>query len=205
MVLVALVGASAAAAIVSSDDAPAPAPDPAVRFLEAWERSRTATYRTVADFTRTSNSTDAELTDRLVVAQRPPDRLSIDGDGATGLVDGRRLACTYRDEALACRDAEARRTYDQDVARQLATLESYVLGDDVTYTTTADGDCFELVLAREIIAPPLGTRARYCYDPATGAPTLTRIERVEADDETRTVSISAEVTDADLDPRTALG
>ena len=34
-------------------------------FLEAWARSRAATFRSVSDFTRVSNSTGAELTDRL--------------------------------------------------------------------------------------------------------------------------------------------
>ena len=64
----------------------------------------------------------AVLTDRFIVAQRPPDRLSIDGDGATGLVDGRRLACTYRRRQLVCQDAPAGRTYEEDVARQIETL-----------------------------------------------------------------------------------
>ena len=57
----------------------------------------------------------------------------------------------------------------------------------------------------DLFAPPLGTRTRYCFDPEIGGPTLTEVERVEADDVTHTVSLEAEVTDAALDPATALG
>jgi hypothetical protein len=210
IVLLALVGLSAVAALDGDDPAPTPEAPPAERFLAAWARSRAATFRSVSDFTRTSHSTGAELTDRLVVAQRPPDRLAVDGDGGTGLVEGRRLACTYRDRRLVCASAAAGRTYDDDVTRQLDTLGEYVTGDDPLYTVVAEGpddrvgDCFVLTLARDLFAPPLGTRARYCFDAEIGAPTLTEIERVEADDVTRAISIEPEVTDADLDPDTAL-
>jgi hypothetical protein len=210
VVLLALVGLSAVAALDGDDPAPTSEAAPAERFLDAWARSRAATFRSVSDFTRTSHSTDAELSDRLVVAQRPPDRLAIDGDGGTGLVRGRRLACTYRDRRLVCDEAPAGRTYEDDVTRQLETLEGYVTGDDPLYTVVAEdldgpvGECFVLTLARDLFAPPLGTRARYCFDPDIGAPTLTEIERVEADDVTATVSLEPEVTDADLDPDTAL-
>jgi hypothetical protein len=210
VVLLALIGISAVAALAGDDDPPDKIRPAAERFLEAWARSRTATFRSVSDFTRTSHSTGAVLTDRLIVAQRPPDRLSIDRDGATGLVDGRRLACTYRRQRLACQDAPAGRTYEEDVARQIETLRDYVTGDDPLYDVAAEarddqlGDCFVLTLAGDLFAPPLGTRARYCFDPEIGGPTLAEIERVEADDVTRTVSLEAEVTDAALDPATAL-
>jgi len=213
VVLVALVGLSALAAAVDDDpepaaEEPASAPD---AFLEAWARSRAVTFRTVSTFTRVSNTTGAELTDRVVVAQRPPDRLTIDRDGALGLVDGRRLACVYRQRRLACEDAESQRTLEEDTDQQLETLEGYTTGEDSLYAVTAldtqpvVGDCFELRLTvPALVAPPLGTLSRYCFDPVTGAPSLTEVERVEADDETRVVELSAEVTDADLDPDTAL-
>ena len=58
----------------------------------------------------------------------------------------------------------------------------------------------------DLVAPPLGTLSRYCFDPETGAPSLAQVERVEADDETRVgPAVGPEVTDADLDPETALG
>ena len=178
----------------------------------AWGRGRAATYRSTSTFTRVSNTTGAELTDRVIVAQRPPDRLTIDRDGATGLVDGRRLACVYRQRRLACEDATAGRTLEDETAQQLETLESYITGDDPLYAVSVlerqpiVGDCFELRLTLEdLLAPPLGTLSRYCFDPETGAPSLTQVERVEADDETRVVELSPEVTDADLDPETALG
>ncbi len=213
VVLLALVGLSALAALVDDDPEQAPEDPPtgAEVFLEAWARSRAATFRTISTFTRVSNTTDAELTDRVIVAQRPPDRLTIDGDGALGLVGGRRLACVYRRQRLACEDAAAGRTLEDETAQQLETLSGYTTGDDPLYTVTVldrepiVGDCFELRLtAPDLVAPPLGTLSRYCFDPETGAPSLTQVERVEADDETRVVELSAEVTAADLDPATAL-
>lgn len=210
VVLVALVGLSAWAAL-RDDDAPAedPAEDEAATdFLAAWARSTRATFRSVSEFRRTSTSTGAELTDRLVVAQRPPDRLALGRTGGRGLVDGRRLLCTVRAEELQCEAADAERTYDEDAARRLARLEEYVSGPRPLYAVAegeggGEGDCFALRLARTIPAPPLGEAAHYCFDPATGAPTSTRIERVEATDEYTVVELEPEVTDADLDPETA--
>jgi hypothetical protein len=213
VVLVALVGLSALAAVVR-DDPDEPGEDPPTgseAFLDAWARSRAVTFRSVSTFTRVSNSTGAELIDRVVVAQRPPDRLTIDRDGALGLVDGRRVACVFRRQRLACEDAPAGRTLEEETARQLETLAEYTTGDDPLYAVTALdpdpdlGDCFELRLnLPDLVAPPLGTVSRYCFDPEIGAPTLTVVERVEADDETRIVRLAGEVTDADLDPDTAL-
>ena len=180
------------------------------RFLEAWARSRTATFRSVSDFTRTSHSTGAVLTDRFIVAQRPPDRLSIDGDGATGLVDGRRLACTYRRQQLACQDAPAGRTYEEDVARQIETLRDYVTGDDPLYEVAAEdrddqrGDCFVLDPGRRPVRPAPGHPGPLLLRPRDRGPDAGRDRAGEADDVTRTVSLEAEVTDAALDPATAL-
>ena len=213
-VLAGLIGLTVVAALQDDRDGDAEqgeAPVDAVQaFLDASARSRSATYRTVSDFTRTSNSVDAVLHRRIVVAQRPPDRLRIDTTGAAGLVDGRRLLCTAQDEELECEDAPAEVTLEEQASEQLAALESYVTGDAPLYDVSAEldtpaGDCFELGLAHRIVAPPLGIRSRYCFDEATGAPTQTRVEAVEAVDEFQVVEIQAEVTDADLDPTTALG
>lgn len=201
----ALGSAGVAAALAADGTAPEPVDHrpPAEQFLDAWATSRAATFRLEADFVRTSNSTGAELRDHFVVAQRPPDRLTVDGDGATGLVDGRRIACSYAaDGDLRCQEAEAQRTYQDDVDRQVETLSGYVLGDDPLYTVaTGDQGCFVVELARELPAPPLGDRATYCFDADRGAPSFTRIERAEAVDETTTVAVQDEVTDADLDPQ----
>jgi hypothetical protein len=209
IVLLGLLAVAAVASVVDDEDPPPPA-DPPEAFLDAWARSRAATFRSVNRFTRTSNQTDATITDQVVVTQRPPDILTIDRDGATGLVEDQRLACVFRDDELVCQDAPAGRTYEDDVNRQLETLEGYVLGDDPLYATTAavaenDDTCFTLTLTDEdLVAPPLGLEATYCFSSAIGAPTRTSIHRVEADDETRVLTLDAEVTDADLDPDTAL-
>jgi hypothetical protein len=198
------------ASLRGNDDADEPEAPPAEAFLEALARSRSATYRSIADFTRTSNSTGAVLNYRLIVAQRPPDRLRIDQSGATGLVDGQRLACTFRDDELSCDEADARVTLEEETADQLAAYRSYVRGDTPLYAVEVEratdaGDCFELSLQREMVAPPLGIVSRYCFDAATGAPTDQRVEAVEAVDVIDVVQLAGEVTDADLDPATALG
>ena len=211
MVLVALIAISAGAALLGGDDDEGQqAEDIPQLFLDAWQRSREATYRSVADFTRHSNTTDAELRHQQITAQRPPDRLFIDDDGATGLIDGQRVACTFRRQRLRCDWAEAQRTLEDETEQQLETLAGYVEGDDPLYVIEADletevGACFELTLTRTIVAPPLGNLTRYCFDDATGAPTETHVERDEADDDIVTTQLSGEVTDADLDPATALG
>jgi hypothetical protein len=210
VVLVALIAVSAVATLLRDDEEGAEAEDIPQLFLDAWRRSREATYRIVADFSRQSNTTGAELAHRQITAQRPPDRLFIDRDGANGLIGGERVACTFRNERLRCNRAEARRTLAEETEQQLETLAGYVEGDDPLYVIEADleteaGACFELTLTKVIVAPPLGNVARYCFDGATGAPTVTHIERDQADDDIVTTQISDVVTDEDLDPATALG
>ncbi len=207
--LVGLLAVVVIAAVTADDDAAPPpttraGPAAAEAFLDTWRASREGTWQLVTSFTRTSNSTGAELTDRIEIVQRPPDRLTLDRDGAVGLVDGRRVYCTYRDEALDCEDARARRSYQEGVDEQLRDLASNVTGADPLYEVTAatepttDAVCFTLALTRSIVAPPLGTRARYCFDRATAVPVSTSIERPEADDEFVTLTRSTTVTDEDL-------
>jgi len=191
VVLVLLVGVSAVATLVGDD-------------------GREATFRSVADFTRHSNSTGAELHHQQIVAQRPPDRLFVDGDGATGIVEGERLACDFREQRLHCDRAEAQRTLAEETEQQLETLADYVEGEDPLYVIEADletevGACFELTLTRDIVAPPLGNLTRYCFDDETGAPSETHVERDEANDDLVLTQLTGEVTDADLDPRTVFG
>ena len=210
VVLVLLVGVSAVATLVGDDGDEPDADDIPQLFLDAWQRSREATFRSVADFTRHSNSTGAELHHQQIVAQRPPDRLFVDGDGATGIVEGERLACDFREQRLHCDRAEAQRTLAEETEQQLETLADYVEGEDPLYVIEADletevGACFELTLTRDIVAPPLGNLTRYCFDDETGAPSETHVERDEANDDLVLTQLTGEVTDADLDPRTVFG
>jgi hypothetical protein len=210
VVLVLLVGVSAVATLLDDDeDEPDPDDIPQL-FLDAWQRSREATYHSVADFSRRSNSTGAELHEQQITAQRPPDRLFVDEDGATGLLQGERVACNVRNERVRCDRAEARRTLADETASQLETLAGYVEGEDPLYVIEADleteaGACFELTLTRTIVAPPLGNVTRYCFDDETGAPTETHVERDEADDDIVTTQLTGVVTDDDLDPESVLG
>lgn len=182
-------------------------PAAAEAFLDAWAASRAATYRLEADFDRTAPS-GVHRGEHLIIVQRPPDRLTVDADSVAGLVAGRRLTCSFDAvHPAVCHDARARRTYQDDVDGQLETLGDYVLGDAVLYEVQARDDdvlghCYELSLARQLPAPPLGTLATFCFDADVGAPTLTRVERPEAVDVTRTVQLDEVVTDTDLDPTT---
>ena len=61
--------------------------------------------------------------------------------------------------------------------------------------------CYELRLRfPRFPAPPYGRRARFCYDRATGAPTVLDIDRAEGQDRQAAIEVSPVVTDADLAP-----
>ena len=180
-------------------DSPPETVEAAEAFVEAWDRSRRETFLSVSELHRTTDAGELRLT--LVLAQRPPDRVRSSGQSLTGTVGGVRVDCDeVVDEGLQCRLLEeARADYDADVATEVALLRRYVEGTLPLYRVSRQGECFDLRLARVMYAPPYGQRARFCFDPATGAPSATRIERIEGTDVVTLVTVSAEVSDADLD------
>lgn len=206
-----VVGALAAAALAAagiprSDQhvitvaAPAETEAAARRFVAAWERSRRGTWVVEASFARVT-STGRRLETSIHMAQRPPDRLVT----GLGTIDsrrgGERLACAAdAQEMVRCRSGGPARPYDAEVEDDLDILRGYVDAERGFYGVLQEGACFRLRLRRSVLSPPYGQRARFCFDPATGAPVRSEVDKREARDRTVAVSIRARPTDADLDP-----
>jgi hypothetical protein len=182
------------------DDAVGPRPpgDAAGAFLEAWARSRTATYAAEGVFTRSFDGEPALSAD-VRIAQRPPDRLEVRPGSATGRSGGRRLACAVEDDGeLSCRTGDPVGPYGDAVEREVDLLREQVVGPDRVYEVSDDGDCFTLVLVRRDASAQYGSRAQFCFDADTGALASSRVERGPAVDEVRMGEIRTEVRDEDL-------
>ncbi|HLT15293.1 MAG TPA: hypothetical protein VK007_01215 [Acidimicrobiales bacterium] len=178
----------------------------AASFVDAWERSRLATFVTVGTYRRHSEVTGAEIASEDVLAQRPPRRLHRQLGGVDGRDDDRLLVCPApppgQDPAPCHLGPPGGPTYEESVAREVAGLEDLVLGDDPLYAVTAgDPGCYELDLRRADPRAPFGIAATFCFDDETGAPTLRRVQHPEGVVEELVVTtVRAEVTDADLEP-----
>ena len=197
-----LVAASAVALTsTGSRRSPRPSPPAAGAYLAAWRRSQLGTWRVVLRWERRAGG--GRLDDEIRIAQRPPDRLVTGALAVDARRDGRRLACAAGDGGrLRCRDAGAAPPYDQQVAQQEAVLRQQVVGPQALYSVVGTGTgCFELRLRFvRFPAPPYGRLARFCFDGATGAPTLLDIDRIEGSDRQVAVQVSGSVSDEDLTP-----
>ena len=169
-------------------------------YIADWRRSQLDTWKVVLRWQRTVGGT--HLGDQIRIAQRPPDRLSV----ALGSVDARQgdrlLACAAgQDGRLRCRDAGAAPPYDQEVQTGEAVLRQQLLGSQRLYDVTASSaHCYDFRLRVAYPAPPYGRRARFCFDEATGAPTLRDVQRPQGRDLQQAVSVSGQVDAADLAP-----
>ena len=184
-------------ALVSPDELDE-SPEAAEAFVDAWERSRTATYLS-GSWLRRELSTAATMELPVVVAQRPPDRVVSTGGSVQSDVDGDNTVCDEQIDGLVqCSPGGSTADYDAQVASEVETLRSYFEGETPVYRVARSGSCFDLRLTAAIQAPPYGQSARFCFDQVSGAPTLQRIERVEGTDEVTLVSVRTDVTDEDL-------
>lgn len=180
----------------------------AARFVEAWARSRSATFVATGTFERRSDVTGSAIASEDVVAQRPPRRLHRQLGGIEGRDDDRLLVCPAPpagsdDEREPCRlGAPGGATYEESVEREVEGVRSIVGGEDPLYDVTIAGaGCFTLDLRRVDPRAPFGIGARFCFDPATGAPTRREVRYEGGISETVVVEeIRTEVTDADLEP-----
>jgi hypothetical protein len=190
-------GATDDTSVASSTTAPETA-EAAANFVEAWERGRTATYLSGSLLERTSGD-GVVIEMPIVVAQRPPDRVVSNGSGVDGVVDGERWVCDEQlDGLLRCSSAASAEAFEEDVAGEVATLRGYFDGDLPLYRVSQSGTCFDLRLSRAIQAPPYGQSARFCFDEASGAPSLQRVERTEGTDVVTLVSVRTDVTAEDV-------
>lgn len=196
-----------AGAMATAPGEPPPTPQrqsPSERFLSAWHHSRMSTWVVTSRFTRVTEA-GGRLTFAIHHAQRPPDELRF----GLGSVSARRgdivLACGGGEQgpdSLRCRRAAAAKPWAVEVEAEIALLRSYLEGPQPLYRVTdLGGGCFGLTEDRRILSPPYGKKARFCFDPKTGAPVYTRIERIEGVDETEAEEVRATVTEADLAPR----
>ncbi len=180
----------------------------AERFVEAWERSRSATYVAVGRFERRSQVTGASIASEDYVAQRPPRRIHRQMGGVEGRDDDRLLVCPAPPEgseadAQPCRLGDAGGLdYEESVAREVAGVRSVVGGGDALYSVDQrDDGCFLLDLRRADPRAPFGLGATFCFDPATGAPIRTEVRYEGGISESLLVEeVRTEVGDADLEP-----
>lgn len=185
--------------------APPPLPRPlgttaaAQRFEAAWRRSLLASWSVEESLQRVTRA-GGHLAFSVHEAQRPPDSLQY-GLGAVAARRGRELlACaTTATGRLGCRSQATAPPYAAVVANRMAALEQLVGGPRALYAVAQVGGCFQLTLrVAAFPVPPYGRRAVFCFDPATGAPAGSVVERDAAIDRTTVLSVHAPATDADL-------
>ncbi|HEY8059451.1 MAG TPA: hypothetical protein VID94_11895 [Acidimicrobiales bacterium] len=211
-----LVGCYAAAlvvALVATEDAelrPGARPDggaAAADFVDAWERSRTATFLRTGTFEKRSEVTGSAISSEDVLAQRPPERLHRQLGGVDGRDDRRVISCPSPPEGeppQECTLGEpSGSSYDEDVAAEVAALEALVAGPEPVYAVghSSDPGCFDLVQRRVEPRAPWGYEATFCFDEATGAPTNSRVAFEGGVVEVIAVTdVTADVSDEDLRP-----
>jgi hypothetical protein len=177
----------------------------AEELIDAWERSRTATFIRFGTFERRSNETGAVFSSPDVLAQRPPQRLHRQVGGVTGRDDRRSLECTSAvgsDDTRCVLGEPSGPTYAEDVASEVEGLRSLLEGPSPVYAVETVGDgCFELAQLRVEPRAPFGVEARFCFDAETGAPTTHRVRHPGGVVEVLAVTeVRPAVTDAELEP-----
>lgn len=190
-VLVAAAGCSG-----DGDDAPAAIES----FLDAYERSRTATYVAEQTFTRAAEDGRSISYPRRIVQRPPDDRLVIGGGQAEGRLDGMVVLCsTSPDGTSRCDEGAEADPYSEEVHEEVANLRSLVEGETAIYEVRAGEDgCWSLHLRRQVLTPTYGQQAGFCFDEATGAPLRTDVVREGVTDTVVTEAVRTEVTAADL-------
>lgn len=180
----------------------------AEHFVDAWRRSREATFVTVGTYERRSDVTGAELSSEDVVAQRPPKRVHRQLGGVDGRDDDRPILCPAppagkeADTQPCSLGPSGAMTYAASVRQEVAGVRSLTLGADPLYDVKEPRPgCFELHLRRIDPRAPFGVAASFCFDASTGAPKLRRVRHEGGIVEVLVVtSIRADVSDADLRP-----
>ncbi len=176
-------------------------------LISAWKRSRTASFVRFGTFERRSEVTGAVISSADVLAQQPPRRIHRQLGGVDGRDDDRIVVCPAPPPgqgASACRLGEpGGPTYDESVAAELDGLRSILLGPAPLYAVARGGDdgCFDLAQRRVDPRAPFGIEARFCFDPASGAPAGSRVHYAGGIVEVVSVTeIRGVVTDRDLQP-----
>jgi hypothetical protein len=210
-----IVGLLAALVLGGSDERPAPPPETvapvpdsaeetvesAEAFLEAWERSRRATYLVVTEWHRVTGA-GGEMRQTRVLVQRPPDRIRRAGGSVSGVAGGVRYTCDeLADDEVTCQAVEdpfADVAFEERVAREVELMWRHLEGPNPLYRVSELDGCFHLRLVRTMLAPPYGARTTFCFDVESGAVARFRIERAEGIDTEEMVWVRTEVTPDDV-------
>lgn len=177
----------------------------AAALVQAWERSRLATFVRLGTYERRRPATGAAITSEDVLAQEPPARLHRQLGSVEARDDARRTTCAAPIEGQSpppCRTSDVERSYAAEVEAEVAALRSLVAGRDPLYSVRAAGHaCFDLDQRRADPRAPFGVAARFCFDEVTGAPVDSRVRYAGGVEEVITVlDLRPEVTAADLQP-----
>ncbi|MGH8990139.1 MAG: hypothetical protein ACRDZ7_01265 [Acidimicrobiia bacterium] len=201
-------GSPGAGAPAATSTTAAAVPEPILRqeFLDAYERSRRATWYITYDFTRRLRNGGAlDLT--VVELNRPPDNLRAGLGGLNGRVGGREVVCDEVDSQFLCAPEGATVPFDEALAAEMSELRDVVQPPAKWYAVEGGGErevageaarCFTLRRIVAVPSPPYGERAEYCFATADGAPLLNRVERREGTDQRLAGEISRQVDDADI-------
>lgn len=187
---------------VLQQDADPTGPEVDERFLAAWERHRQGTYAMEGEWRRVNPATGRELRSAMLLVQDPPDRLLRQFGAVRGRLDGSEVRCdTDIEDSYRCAGTErAVGDYDEEVARELENLASYLEGPMPLYEVADAGDgCFDLVQVGPWPDPPYGSEARMCFDEETGALRYIRRQLETLVEETEAHSVRATVTPLDFD------
>jgi hypothetical protein len=180
-------------------------------FLADFEASLTGTFVVDSVFERRRGEELLANSEQTVV-RRGADHLTFRQGSVAGQLDSRVVTCEGAGDEVSCLAGENEVDVEAEIAEQVATVRDYVDGPELVYGVSAidpqeitrlGGEtdrCYTLELLRQLRLPPYGTYARFCFDAATAAPTLLRIERPEAIDQTAATAVRTTVTDEDLDP-----
>lgn len=188
------------------DEADPPAPDPVESLVDAYARSRTATYRAVGTWVREQEGGNRlELPVEFV--QRPPDRLRREIGPITGHRGDRGLLCArIVDGEPQCDLGPPGRPFDRLAAGEAAEFAALVTGDDPLYEVrrpvgpAGPGPCWLLSRTRPDPRGGYGREAELCFDPDSGALAVSVIDHGTLVETIRYTDITTDVTDAMLEP-----
>jgi hypothetical protein len=181
---------------------PGEGPVAARQFVNAWRASRQATWAIDATFERRT-ARGGRVMATTHRAQAPPDRMASALGSVDAVLHGRHLDCSTDGRGRQhCIQGAVAKPYDQEVADELTTLRSYVLGAPPLYVVRQqDHGCFRLrLVVSPYPSPPYGQEARFCWDPVSHAPVRVEVHRAEGADVTVTFAIRRQPTQADLTP-----
>jgi hypothetical protein len=210
-----LVGCYAAlllVAVVTTEDTdlpPGARPDDgavAEDFIASWERAGNATFLRTGTFERRSQVTGSAISSEDVLVQRPPQRLHRQLGGVSGRDDRRLLVCPSAPAGAPENECSlgdpTGPTYAEDLAAEVAALQTLLTGSTALYAVgAAEAGCFDLVQVRVEPRAPFGREAHFCFDPATGAPTNSRVSYEGGIVEVIAVTdLQGDVADDDLQP-----